>query len=701
VAEVEEPDERDLQPKPGEEDDQAIGREGQQPPTSAQMMALRHLEYIADVQGSALSTALVPLREGRRGAMAALWGARRRLLTFAANGLIVFLAGLGLQIALIRFFHLSHVASYVIQTVLSVQLNFVASRFVTWRDRSVPFSGALLRFNLQQLATTGLGMALYAGLDRLGMNYIESNVAVTAVLTPVSFVAGNQWSMAERSTAAIRLRDLPWPLLAVLAVQVLLSLRLVWANTAYSDEALYIYSGGQMIDHWLHGTVVQDYQTYFSGSPAVYPPVAAVANAFGGLVAVRLLSLAFMMGVTALLYATTTRLFGRRAALLGSALFAALGTTQYLTALATYDPMALFLLVLAAYLVVGRENAYDTLTDVAYSTVIAAVALALANADKYATALWDPVVIALAWIAPVVAGYPWRYGLGRALRFTTTLGFFVVVGIAVGKGKYVTGILTTTVARSQSQIGMGQSKALVLQDAWAWVGVVVVIALAGMLFLLGRRGTGALRVMGAVLLLAALAAPLNQARIGTTVSLHKHVVFGAWFGCIIAGYALSRILRNRGLAGIGLACLTFAAPLAFAGQAAALDQTWSHENPAFIAALRPLLHPGSEKYLIEGHAAIPAYYIGPSINSNQWKDEATFGYTDPVTGRSYGGDPGYARAIKNRYFTLIIIDMEDPHDPAIAADIGKYGGYQFLTHLPPYIYGAANYFTVWRVTGGK
>ena len=664
-------------------------------------MALRHLEYIADVQDSALNTALVPLRAGRRGAVAALWGARRRLAIFAVNGLIVFIAGLALQIALIKFLHLSHVVSYVIQTVFSVQLSFVLSRLVTWRDRAVSFGGALVRFNLQQVAITGLGMALYAGLDRLGMHFPESNIAVTAVLTPMTFVLGNRWSMAERSDAQLRARDLPWPLFAVLAVQALMALRLVWANTAYSDEALYIYSGGQMIDHWLHGTVVQDYQTYFSGSPAVYPPIAAIANAFGGLVAVRLLSLALMLGTTALLYATTSRLFGQRAALLGSALFAALGTTQFLSALATYDPMALFLLVLAAYLVVGRKNAYDTLTDVAYSTVIAATALAIANADKYATALWDPAVIALAWIAPVVAGYPWRYGLGRALRFTATLGFFLVLGVAVGKGKYVTGILTTTVARSQDQIGMGQSKALVLHDAWTWVGAVLVIAVIGMLFLLGRKGTKALRVMGAVLLLAALVAPLNQARIGTTVSLHKHVVFGAWFGCIIAGYALSRILRNRGLAGVGLACLTLIVPLAFSAQSASLDQTWSHENPAFIAALRPLLHPGNEKYLIEGHAAIPAYYIGPSINSNQWKDEATFGYADPVTGQSYGGDLGYANAIKNRYFTLIIIDMEDPHDAAIVADINKYGGYQFLTHLPPYIYGAQNYFTVWRVTGGK
>lgn len=665
------------------------------------MMALRHLEYISDVQGSALNTALVPLREGRRGAVAALWGARRRLLTFAGMGLTVFLVGLLVQVALIHVFGLSHVVSYVIQTIISVQVNFLLSRYVTWRDRSVPLVRALLRFNLQQLATTGTGMLLYAGLERFGMNYIAANVAVTAVLTPVSFYLGNRWSMAEGTTAGLRARDLPWPLFAILAVQVLLALRLIWLNSAYTDEALYLYSGSQELNHWLHGTVVQDYQVYFSGSPAVYPPLAAIVNSIGGLVAARLLSLGFMLGTTALLYTTTNRLFGKRAAALGTALFAAMGTTQFLSAFATYDPMALFLLALSTYLVVGRKNAYDTLTDVACSTVIAAATLALSNADKYATALWDPVVVLLALLVPVFHGYPWRYGLGRALRYTITLGAILTLGIAVGKHKYIVGILTTTVNRSQEQIGMGEPGSAVLRDAWGWVGLVVILAFAGLLLLCLPRTPGALRIMGVVLMLAVLAAPLNQARIGTSTSLQKHVVFGAWFGCIIAGYGLSRILRNRGLAGVGLAGLTLILPIVFSTQAANLYKTWERENPAFIAGLRPLLHPGTDKILMEGHSAITAYYIGPSITSTQWKDEDGFSYTDPQSGTVETGDAAFADAIQHRALSVIVLDMVDKHDRTIAGYIEKYGGYQFVTHLPPDTYGSTNYYTVWRVVGKK
>jgi putative flippase GtrA len=165
--------------------------------TAAQMRALRHLEDIAGIQRSALGAASAPSRADGRGALAGLWSARR-LATFAVNGVIVFVAGLALQYALIKFLHLSHVVSYVIQTVFSVQLNFALSRLLTWRDRAVSFAGALARFNVQQLAAAALAMALYAGLDRLGMHFPVSNLVVTALLAPVTFIVGHRWSMAER-----------------------------------------------------------------------------------------------------------------------------------------------------------------------------------------------------------------------------------------------------------------------------------------------------------------------------------------------------------------------------------------------------------------------------------------------------------------------------------------------------------------------
>ena len=157
--------------------------------------------------------------------------------------------------------------------------------------------------------------------------------------------------------AAVRRRALRWtdecsqailrrPLLVVLAVQAGLSLRLVWSNTAFQDEALYLRAGHLEWARWLHQTPIPHFPAYFSGAPVIYPPLGALADSLGGLTAARILSMCFMLGVTSLLWATTVRLYGQRAAVLAAALFATLAGTQFLGALATFDAMALFLLAL-------------------------------------------------------------------------------------------------------------------------------------------------------------------------------------------------------------------------------------------------------------------------------------------------------------------------------------------------------------------
>jgi putative flippase GtrA len=145
-------------------------------------------------RGSALDTAA--------GLAARAWGQRTRLTIFGLNGTAVFAAGLMIQIILVQYAGVGHVTSYIAQTVASIQLSFLLSRYLTWRDRSVSFRHGLTRFNAQQLAVTGLGMAGYAVLDRLGMNYVVANVVVTGLLTPVSFLSSHLWSLRPRRTAA-------------------------------------------------------------------------------------------------------------------------------------------------------------------------------------------------------------------------------------------------------------------------------------------------------------------------------------------------------------------------------------------------------------------------------------------------------------------------------------------------------------------
>ena len=140
----------------------------------------------------------------------------------------------------------------------------------------------------------------------------------------------------------------------MLLVQAALSARLLWSNTAFQDEALYLRAGHLEWARWLHDAPIPNFPAYFSGAPVLYPPLGALADSVGGLAAARILSLCFMLGVTALLWGTAARLYGQRAALLSTALFATLAGTQFLGAFATYDAMALFLLALGR--VAGRPQ---------------------------------------------------------------------------------------------------------------------------------------------------------------------------------------------------------------------------------------------------------------------------------------------------------------------------------------------------------
>ena len=129
-----------------------------------------------------------------------------------------------------------------------------------------------------------------------------------------------------------RPRRTPWSLGIILAVQAGLSLSLVWTNTAFGDEALYLWAGRIELAKWLHGTSLVagaftdghalNFQAYFSGAPQIYPPLGALAVNVGGLAGARILSLGFMLTATVALYFMATKLFGKTPAIIACGLWA-------------------------------------------------------------------------------------------------------------------------------------------------------------------------------------------------------------------------------------------------------------------------------------------------------------------------------------------------------------------------------------------
>jgi len=467
-----------------------------------------------------------------------------------------------------------------------------------------------------------------------------------------------------------------WSLGLVLAAQCALSLRLVWSNTAFQDEALYLRAGHLEWEHWLHGAAVPPFAAYFSGAPVLYPPLGALADSAGGLTAARLLSLVFMLATTCLLWTTSSRLYGLRAALLSAALFATLAGTQVLGALATYDAMALFLLALSAWLAVRAADCPRG--PQAALLILAGGTLALADAVKYSAALFTPVVVLLAGAAM------WRRDRTWAAAATagTILGSWlalVIAGVRAGGAVYWHGITTSTIDRAPSNAGV----ALVVERSYVWTSLVLVLAALGVV--LAIRSKERARLLPALLLTAAVLVPVEQARLHTTVSLQKHVVFGAWFAAIAAGYALARLSRvdtGRGWAPVMAIPIVASTLFGSLAQAGGLFRVWPNASAA-IAVLRSAVrtHPGH--YLAEDYD-VEAYYLRGQVAWQRWSD--TYYYRFP------GQPPGpasYAAAVGHHYFALVILDFGDTAraDKAIVADIGRAGGYYVLTR--------AGQFTIW------
>ena len=463
-----------------------------------------------------------------------------------------------------------------------------------------------------------------------------------------------------------------WPLLAVLAAQAVLSLRLIWSNTAFQDEALYLRAGHLEWARWLHHAPIPNFPAYFSGAPVIYPPLGALADDVGGLVAARILSLCFMLGVTSLLWATTVRLYGQRAALLAAALFATLAGTQFLGALATFDAMALFLLSLAVWL--GVRSADCSFRARTTLLVASGLTLAAADAVKYATTIFTPVVFVVVALA-VRRRHP-----GDAwLAALTALGSWLALAAAAiwaGGHQYWLGITASTLSRPGSDVPV----TTVVQQAYVWTSLILVLAAIGAV--LASRGEARGKFLPAVLLAAALLAPAEQARLHTTVSLQKHVVFGAWFAAIAAGYAMARFSRvdpGRGWAAV-LALPILASTLFVSmGQATALYRVWP-DSASLTSVLRSAVgsHPG--QYLAEDYD-VEAYYLRAQVPWPRWSSTYYLSYLG-----ARPGAPSYQAAISSHFFSLVILDFTDTAatDHQITADMRRAGGYYVLDRVGPY-----------------
>ncbi|WP_081952004.1 ArnT family glycosyltransferase [Kitasatospora phosalacinea] len=484
-------------------------------------------------------------------------------------------------------------------------------------------------------------------------------------------------------------------LLVVLVVQALLTLRL--GNSAFEDEALYLYAGHLQLHHLQGGPPLPDsFASYFSGSPLLYPPLAAAADAYFGLAGARALSLAFMLGATALLYMMTRRLFNERVALVAAACFAVTQSTLFMGALATYDALALFLLALAAWLAVRTARRGWWL-----STLTIPPVLLLAVAVKYASLMYAPVVVALACLA-AVPYHAWR----------SLLRLFLIPAVAVG-GAYAAlrltgsdvlkGLRSTTTGRA---VGHGVRLDM-LRDCAEWGGLLFALALLGAVLyaLKGRMSEAptlqAVRVprrlwrvlMGLLLTGTALLAPAYQIWIHESVSLHKHIGYGLLFAAPMAALGITRVVGSH-FRHPQLGILAWVTMLVLGMvQSTSLYHAWPNSDQLITTLNRQLVPDGH--YLVEANS-VPRYYLRRQVDFGQWTSTYTITYQTKDK-KVLTGEAGFKAALTDSYFDVVVLDrtVTGALDDKLTKQLRSEGKYRLLVSIPYHNSYGNGFYQVW------
>jgi hypothetical protein len=302
---------------------------------------------------------------------------------------------------------------------------------------------------------------------------------------------------------------------------------------------------------------------------------------------------------------------------------------------ATYDAMAIALLSPAA-LVASRQPRM-----IEPSLLLIALLVTIADVTKYAAGLWDPIVIALVAVAAQQRGL--KIALARAARtalYTGALLCFALFGL--GGRAYEHGVSSTTTARSS----IGNSASEVLGSAFEQVGPILVLALLGtVIAAVSHRKLLPLCVVATI---ALLLAPANQARIGTETSLHKHVVFGALFAAVAAGYTLGQLHATAASTRTRTMIAAVAvAPIAMMGLGVSGDyySYWPNAT-GYITALEPIMsNPALPRdYSFDGQGYdVVAYYLPHFVKPDDFEYQ-------------YWSTASFTAAVKDRKLAAVLLD---------------------------------------------
>jgi beta-glucanase (GH16 family) len=287
------------------------------------------------------------------------------------------------------------------------------------------------------------------------------------------------------------------------------------------------------------------------------------------------------------------------------------------------------------------------------------------------------------------AGCGWWQRAWKATRLAAYAAVPILAALLAGGSSYTAGVMSTTLTRHVAA-GQGAAAWVVLHESFTWIWPV--IGLAVFAAAVSLNGTKKTQALCGVFIAATLLAPLHQAQIGTDISLNKHVDFGAWFGCISAGYLAawlaetyrgkSRVVTSAAIA----VCVAFTFIVASAGVALTkpfMSDGWPDISPA-VSQVQSLLHTHRCPCLLLS-SEIMDYYLAGEIPVGKEQAEVTtpfyFEYQKPGTKTQLTGAAAYVAAVEAHHFSIIEDDFYDVPQLSEAVDqaVARTPGYHLAT----------------------
>lgn len=485
------------------------------------------------------------------------------------------------------------------------------------------------------------------------------------------------------------------PLAIILSLQSLVAL-VALGNSAFQDEALYLYAGRQLLAQYLGGPTVTDpFATYLSGYPYVYPLLAGTLDAIGGVMLARLFSLVAMLIATACVYWIGAHVFTRQVAILGTATFALQGTVIFLSRLATYDAMCLSLLAISVAFAFKFSFDERPLRVASIGPV-----LVLGFFAKYVFILWIPTVFA------VVALATWshrgmRAAIVRVLTLLASTAVTAAVAVTLAGPPFIHGLLFSTLARQSSVTIAPVPRQDLLWEVVSYGGIELGLGIAGALLV--PKGQ---RLLAWLFVASSLLAPAYHVAHAEPVSLTKHLAYGMIFVAPLAGLAIQRLAEwlssraaqpSQGAAQwmtvLPVFLIIFTLGLR---QAQTLFDQWPN-SAQMVTVMRSVVRPNSGMYLAED-MEVNRFYLQDISSDWQWTGPFWFQYKTKQ-GQTLYGTAAYKQAIDDGYFSAVELSFgtNPALDSALKAELTKSQKYVLIDRIYYKDSFGGGYYYIWRL----